>query len=351
MRVLHVFSTFGPGGPQVRTAALMRGLGEAFQHGVVAMDGRADTLELCPGGVRLLERPAGLRGMRALLARERPDLLCTYNWGAFDALLAARLEGRRSHLHHEDGFNADEAGGRKRRRNLARRLVLGRAERVIVPSSALAGIAEREWGISPGRIALVVNGVDTELFRREGEGRAELRAELGIDPAAVVLGAVGHLRPIKRYDRLLRAAAGLDLDLILVGDGPERERLAALAGPRVHLVGHQRSLAPWYRAMDIFCISSDSEQLPITQLEAMASGLPICGTAVGDVVRTAPKEGRDLFVPPGEPASLRSVIESLLGDPPRRTALGRSGAERARELYSQRAMVAAYRDLYLAAGS
>lgn len=355
-RVLHVFSTFGPGGPQVRTADLMQGLGDEFAHTVVSMDGRRDTLELCPTGVRMVERPHGLGGMRALLAAEAPDLLCTYNWGAFDALLAARLEGRRAHVHHEDGFNADEATRRKRRRNWARRLTLGKAHTMVVPSRLLAGIARSEWGVPEARLALIVNGVDTGRFQPEGSGREELRTRLGIPTGALVLGAVGHLRPVKRYDRLLRAVRAVEgAHLILVGDGPERPALEALvegcapAGGGVHLVGHQADLAPWYRAMDVLCISSDSEQLPVTLLEGMASGVPACGTDVGDVRVTVPEEGRDLFVAPGTPEALGEVIARLARDAALRATLGAAGVTRARQEYSQGTMVAAYRETYVAA--
>ncbi len=355
-RVLHVFSTFGPGGPQVRTAGLMAGLGDDFEHSVVSMDGRSESQGLCPPGLRLVERPRGLSRMRELLAAEAPDLLCTYNWGAFDAVLAARLSGRCAHLHHEDGFNADEARGRKWRRNWARRLTLGRAHRLVVPSQLLAGIARSEWGLAPERVALIVNGVDVERFRPEGPGRRELRAQLGIPEGALVLGAVGHLRPVKRYDRLLRAAKEIEgAHLILVGDGPERPALEELheacrpPGGDIHLVGHQADLAPWYRAMDLLCISSDSEQLPVTLLEAMACGLPACGTDVGDVRLTVPEEGRRRFVAPGPPEGLAGVIADLARDESARRALGGACVERARATYSLEAMVAAYRETYMAA--
>jgi glycosyltransferase involved in cell wall biosynthesis len=304
----------------------------------------------------MVEPGQGLGGMRALLAAEAPDLLCTYNWGSFDALLAARLVGRRAHLHHEDGFNADEATRRKRRRNWARRLTLGRAHRVIVPSHLLQGIARAEWGVPEGRLELIVNGVDTRRFQAQGPGREELRAQLGIPAGALVLGAVGHLRPVKRYDRLLRAARHVEgAHLILVGDGPERAALEALVpqcqppGGGLHLVGHQTDLAPWYRAMDQLCISSDSEQLPVTLLEAMACGIPACGTDVGDVRRTMPEEAGDLFVAPGEPEALAGVISRLAGDPGRRTSLGAACAARAARSYSLEAMLAAYRRAYTAA--
>ena len=116
--LLHVFSTFVPAGPEVRTVRLMNALGPAWRHSVLAMDGRTEAREgLDPElGVRVLEalpRAGSLdttRALTELLRREDPDLVCTYNWGAFDAVMASRWLGRgRHHLHHEDGFNADEA--------------------------------------------------------------------------------------------------------------------------------------------------------------------------------------------------------------------------------------------------
>lgn len=353
-RILHVFATFGPGGPQVRTADLMHGLGVEFEHAVVSMDGRTDTLELCPDGVRMVDRPQGLGGMRALLKQEAPDLLCTYNWGAYDALLAGRLAGRRAHVHHEDGFNADEVTSRKRRRNWARRLALGKVADVVVPSNLLAGIAQQEWGVRNPR--LIVNGVDVTRFTPDGPGRAEVRERFGIPADALVIGAVGHLRPVKRYDVLLRAVAQLEgVHLLLVGDGAEGDRLRALAkecqpaSGGIHFAGHQSDLPPFYRAMDLLTISSDSEQLPVTLLEAMACGLPACGTDVGDVRLTVPEGGRDRFVPTGDPAALADVLRALIDDAAAREELGRDSIARAHEVYSLEAMVAAYRAVYLRA--
>lgn len=349
MKVLHVFSTFGPGGSETRTADLMHGLGTEFEHHVVSMDGRVDCLPLCPDGVRLVATPEGLKGMRQLLADEAPDLLCTYNWGSFDAVIAARMAGRRAHLHHEDGFNADEAKKRKLRRNLARRFGLTRAHRLIVPSRLLEGIALKEWGQPQERIAWIVNGVDTERFC---PGETDVRAKLGIPGGAVVAGAVGHLRPVKRYDRLFEAILQLpDVHLLLVGDGVQREALEKQADgcERIHFAGHQVDVAPFYRAMDMLVCSSDSEQLPVTQLEAMACGKPVCGTDVGDVRLTAPEEGRDLFLPPGTGEELAGRIAALAGDAERRVTLGLAGRERIVEKYSREAMLTAYRALYLGA--
>ena len=114
--ILHVFSTFVPAGPEMRTVNLIHGLAREFRHSIVAMDGRTDARErlAADAPVEILESPpkagsiATVRRMRALIRRVKPDLLCSYNWGAFDAVMAARTLGLRSVIHHEDGFTADE---------------------------------------------------------------------------------------------------------------------------------------------------------------------------------------------------------------------------------------------------
>ena len=145
MRVLHVFSNFVPSGPEIRTVRLIGAFGGEFLHSIVSMDGRTEAAALLPAGVdvRLLPNPpkagslATARRLRRLLVAERPDLVLTYNWGAFDMLLAARAAGFRRVVHHEEGFNEDEAESYKLRRVLARRLVLPGVHRLVVPSQRL----------------------------------------------------------------------------------------------------------------------------------------------------------------------------------------------------------------------
>lgn len=368
-RVLHVFSTFAPAGPQVRTAALMGSFGDAFEHEVLAADGCLDALELVAEGVHAragtFPQAPGLFGTRRAfktrLQEDPPDLLCTYNWGSFDAVLAARALGFTRHLHHEDGFNADEAHRRKLRRTWARRWGLARCARVYVPSTGLAEIATHEWGVAPARVAHLVNGVRTDRFTPTGPEDERVLQELGVPAGSRVIGAVGHLRPVKRYDRLLRAFASLGSPpeqdpphLILVGDGPERARLTELvrelgleSSGRVHLPGHQAELADWYRAFDVLAISSDSEQLPVSLLEGMACALPVASTDVGDVRATLPEGSREAVVPTaGEHGALAAALRALLNDPERRMREGVRNRSRVEDRYSHEAMVAAHRALY-----
>ncbi|MEE8467080.1 MAG: glycosyltransferase [Planctomycetota bacterium] len=366
--VLHIFSTFAAAGPQVRTVGLMTALGPDWKHRVVAADGRLDALELVPEGIDATAGGSlgGVRSARRLLRDLRPALLCTYNWGSFDAVLAARSLGLCNHLHHEDGFNADEVPRRKRRRAWARRWALGKAHRVVVPSHVLEDIAQREWGLTPPRLVRVPNGVDTERFCPGNEGRDALRASLSIPADALVVGAVGHLRPVKRFEVLIRACGrlpreltGAGVHLLILGDGAERtalEREAADHAPpggRVHLPGHHADLAPWYRAMDVFALSSSSEQLPLSLLEAMAAGLPVVATDVGDLrVTLGPGLDGHLVGAEGDcEGALAAELEVLLRSANERQRLGAAGRERVREAFSEEAMVSAYRGLYEAAAS
>src|SRR4051812_23763421 len=225
--LLHVFSNFVPTGPELRTVALIGAFGGEFRHSILSMDGRVSAAERLPAGVevRLLPSPpragslATARRLRRLLLAERPDLVLTYNWGAFDMLLAARAAGFRRLVHHEEGFNEDEAVSFKRRRVLARPLALprvhppllppppprggGRARgggghrggggvsvgrprppprrlalpgvhRLVVPSQRLRGVATGLWKLDPERVRLIPNGIHLEAFQR-ADGNPGLR--------------------------------------------------------------------------------------------------------------------------------------------------------------------------------
>ncbi|HEY0514532.1 MAG TPA: glycosyltransferase family 4 protein [Thermoanaerobaculia bacterium] len=367
--LLHVFSNFVPTGPELRTVALIAAFGGEFRHSILSMDGRTSAAERLPSGVEVSLLPSPPRAgslatalrLRRLLAAERPDLVLTYNWGAFDMLLAARSAGFRRLVHHEEGFNEDEAESFKRRRVLARRLALPGAHRVIVPSRRLRSIAAGLWKVPEEKIRLIPNGIPLDRFIPGGD--PELRTRLGIPAGATVVGTVGSLRPVKNFSRLLEAcAAAGDVHLLVVGDGEERaalERRAAapdLAG-RVHFAGYQADPAPCYRAMDLFALSSDSEQMPLCLVEAMASGLPVAATDVGDVRSMLPAEQAPFLVPvngAGTAAALAgpvlaAPIMALAGDPGLRHRLGLLNRRRAEDHFAFETMRDAYREVYASA--
>jgi len=361
-----VFSTFVPAGPETRTVRILEALGRGFRHSILAMDGRTGARDLLPADVetRILESPpkagsiATVRRLRELLREEKPDLLLSYNWGAFDAVMAARTLKLRRVVHHEDGFNPDEVLEFKQRRVLARRLFLPGVSRVVVPSKKLELIAVETWKLSGERVRWIPNGIRAERFEPR-DGRPELRDALGIPRQAPVVGFVGHLRREKNPLRLLRACAridpALDMHVLVLGEGEERAGLEALAAKtpslfgRVHFAGHVQDPREHYRAMDVFCLSSDTEQMPVALLEAMASALAVVSTDVGDVRAILPDEQSPYVVPIEERESAWPIAEKLtvlLAGTRERERLGSLNRARVHERFTFEGMLAAYREVY-----
>lgn len=361
-RILHIFSTFAPAGPELRAVSLIHALGDAYQHAILAIDGCTDAAGMLPEreDVRVIEAPprAGtmktVRRLRAIIRAEQPDLVCTYNWGAMDGAMAA-VGCKVPVLHHEDGFNADEAKRFKRRRIWWRRRLLPLTHRVVVPSVRLEKLATELWKLKPERIQRIPNGIDPTRFEA-ADGNAALRAELGISQSSCIIGFMGHLRPVKNAARLLEAAAPLaeehDLHLLIIGDGAERGALELLAAEpplkgRVHFTGHLEDPRAHLRAMDVFALSSDSEQHPIALLEAMASSLPVASTRVGDVEHILGKTQHP-FISPLETGAggLRSALRGLISDDSARRRLGRLNAQHVSDEFTHEAMLKQHAQLW-----
>lgn len=359
----HVFPAFAHGGPEVRTALLLDATADQFRHTVVSLGGdlqgrdrvRPDAgVRFTPGpqrgGVRYLFR------LGRLLKSVCPDLLLTYGWGGTDALLAARLAGLRRVIHTEDGFLPDEAAGQKWKRVLARRVLLRLAGRVVCPSRTLERIATGLWRLPPRSVTYLPNGIDTERFSPPTPDAAQrVRRSLGLDPGELVVGSVGHLRAEKNHARLLRAFAGLarrrSARLLLLGDGPLRAALAAQARElgvedRVRFAGVVLDPADHYRAMDLFALSSDTEQMPLALLEAMSTGLAAVSTDVGDVAEMAGAENRPYVVAPADEGAYAAALAALAEDTAARRAVGEANRRRCLERFDLAAMTRAYLSLY-----
>jgi L-malate glycosyltransferase len=368
LRLLHLFPSFEVGGSQMRTTRLIDGLGADFEHSLLSLSGNLAARELLadPERLRVLPSPPKAGSAQTALAlarslrRERPDLLLTYNFGSLDGLIAARLLGQAA-VHHEDGFGPDEAQQRKRRRTLMRRALLPTARAVVVPSRLLEAIARREWGLKEPRLTYLPNGIDLERFAPQGP-RADPRP-LGLDPARPVIVALGSLRREKNLPRLIaaleRLPAELGAQLLIVGDGAERASLEARvasspARARIAFAGAQREPSAWLRSAQILALSSDTEQMPLSLVEAMACGLPAAATDVGDVRSMLPPEQAPFLValsaanahPDGAVIPLAAALTALLEHPARAQQIGQANRRLALERYSITGMLARYRALF-----
>jgi glycosyltransferase involved in cell wall biosynthesis len=364
IRILHAHSTFSLGGKEARAVRLMNAFGGEANHVVLSgVPGALGAREAIDPAIdvafpadhpSLTGRPS-LARYRALAAYMRGfDLVLSYNWGAMDAVMARRLFGGPPLVHHEDGFNADEANGQKRERILFRRLALPGAARLVVPSVTLERIARRIWRQPDARIKRIANGVPVARF---AAGPSSPIAGLERRPGELIVGTLAGLRSVKNLPLLVQAfadALGMTdgpARLVIVGEGPEREAIVAAAreagiADRVLLPGFMADPARYIGHFDIFALSSDSEQLPISLIEAMAAGLPVAATAVGDVAETVAEENRPLLCAPGARKPLAEALARLLTDSALRERLGEANRRRAELAYSEDSMIAAYRTLY-----
>ncbi|RSV16920.1 glycosyltransferase [Sphingomonas sp. ABOLG] len=363
INILHLHSTFDLGGKEARAVRLMNAFGDRARHTIVSgMEGRYGARERIARGIRyeIAQTPPPLQGKPSVgrydaIARymRRFDLVLTYNWGAIDGVMARRVFGRGVPpvVHHEDGFNEDEAGGLKRERNLYRRLALSAAHGLAVPSTTLERIALETWKQPRAKVHRIVNGIATELYAK----RPEPKAIPGFvrKPKEVVIGTVAGLRAVKDLPALVRAAGGLShrFRLVIVGEGPERaaiEQAALAMGIEDELVLPGFLDRP-YRFMghfDMLALSSRSEQFPIAVVEAMAAGLPIVAPPVGDVpFMVAPENAPFITNYPGE-VRLRDAMQALIADPELRRTVGNANRRKAQAEYDERQMIARYAALY-----
>lgn len=349
--LLSVFATFAVGGPQVRYAAVANRFPNRFRHTIVAMD--ADTQarqRLSPAvDVRFPELAvtkastlANRRRFRRFLGDTRPDLLITHNWGSIEWAMANWPRVVR-HIHIEDGFGPEEWAHQIPRRVLARRLLLSRSL-VVVPSRTLQRIATDVWHLPPARVRYIPNGIDLARFT----------ASCHAPDTAPVIGTVAALRAEKNLSRLIRAFAAVRGEtgarLVIVGDGPDRpalESMAAQTGVAEHVrfTGHMADPAPALAGFDIFALSSDTEQMPISVIEAMAAGLPLVATNVGDVHRMV-ADANTPFVTAVDDQAFAAALATLLRDGARRMEIGARNRDKAVQEFDQEIMFRQYAEVF-----
>lgn len=368
LRALHLHSSFAPGGKELRAARLMNAFGGGVEHvlvsGVLGELGAAAaidpqiTVEYPDDFPALSGRPTPRRLLRIARAMRGFDLILSYNWGAMDAVAAHRLYARALGLaplvHHEDGFNQDETAQLDPRRNLYRRLALRGAATLVVPSRRLEAIALSEWHVPAKQLQRIANGIDLAAYAQRPV--ADALSGLVKQPGDLWLGTMAGLRAVKNLPRLVRAFAAMpqQWQLVIVGEGPERAAIAAEAArlglaQRVHLPGFVPDPAKVMGLFDLFALSSDSEQFPISVVEAMATGLAVVSPAVGDVAAMVAPENRDWIAGAGDDAGLAAALSKAAADPAARMRIGQANRALAALEYGEAKMVADYRRVYAGA--
>jgi glycosyltransferase involved in cell wall biosynthesis len=316
--------------------------------------------ELRAAGVRFfpLDRDS-IRDVRVLvslvrlLRRERIDILHAHLWDAnLVAVVAGFLARTPVVVAHEHTWSYEG----DLLRVLTDRFLVARG------SSAFLCVSEedRRKMIEIERIpAQTIRVVTNGIRPLPAPSAYDLRADLGIAATAQVVGAVTVLREQKRLDVLVRALVHLvdrvpDPHVVIAGDDVglgNRKRLEELTASlglssRVHLLGRRDDIADVLAAVDVACLSSDYEGMPLSLMEYMAAAKPIVSTRVGGVPEIIDHGVEGLLVPRDDPAALADALERLLADSVLARSLGQAARARQERDFSLASVVTRVESIY-----
>jgi glycosyltransferase involved in cell wall biosynthesis len=313
--------------------------------------------------VHVLGRGEGLdlkcaRRLANLLQHEQIDLVHAHQYTPFFYALASGLFRRRPCvLFTEHGrWHPDYP---RRKRIVFNRLMLRKHDRVVGVGQAVCRALVDNEGIPARRVELVYNGVDLARFASgtsDRSQREQVRAEIGCGADDLVIMQVARLDHLKDHATAIRTVERIskvrpEVRLVLVGEGPEQAKIEAeihsrRLEPFVRLLGLRTDVARLLPAADMFLLTSISEGIPLTLIEAMAARLPIVATSVGGVPEVIEHGVTGMLAPAGDDERLAAAAVELLDDAQRRGEIIERASERAGRLFSEQAMNAAYDQMY-----
>ena len=363
LTVCQLLHTLNVGGAEMLAARLARRQRDECRFVFACLD-ELGTLgeELKAEGfpVEVIGRKAGLDWRCAwrlsrFLRREQVDVIHAHQYTPFFYGIMARMVYRRPPiLFTEHGRHFPDYPRRKR--ILANRLLLQRRDRVIGVGEAVRQALINNEGIPADRVGVVYNGIDTERFADRPAERDEVRREIGLQPGDFAILMVARLDYLKDHATAIRMLARVARQapyakLVLAGDGPESGKVEELVAElglarQVRMLGLRKDVARLVQAGDLFLLTSISEGIPLTVIEAMAAKLPVVATQVGGMAEVVEHGVSGLLAPSGDDARLAACALRLIHDAELRRAMGQRGQVRARTLYSESDMQARYVECY-----
>ena len=301
------------------------------------------------GASRPWHLPGLLRKLRRQLEADRPEIVQSF---LFHANFAASLAARRAGVPHVvTGIRVAERG-RRWHLKLAR-WADSRVERHACVSESVREFSHLVGGLPAKKLLVIPNGVDAERFAATVPCSL---ASLGVPLGRRAIVCIGRLEAQKGLPWLFELLPGIfqqlpEHDLVLVGEGPDRERLERLAAQlglseRIHFVGYRPNVAEILAASDLLVLPSRWEGMPNVVLEAMAAGKPVVATDVEGVSEALGPGSAQQVVRAGHGEAFATKVRGLLKQPQLATELGRANQARVRQHFTWQATVAAYEALY-----
>lgn len=359
-QIVHCLSV---GGAELLAADISRRLSDRYRFVFVCLD------ELGPLGgtllsegfpVHVLNRRPGIdlgcaRRLAGLFREEGVKAVHAHQYTPFfQAALARRLGSSPPILFTEHGRHYPDT--RKWKRMVVNKLLTSRRDRIVGVGEAVRGALVRNEGFAEARVGVVYNGVDLEAVRANRESaRRATRHELDLRDAFVIL-QIARLNRLKDHPTALAAfekvlAVRPDARLVLAGDGDERasiETIIRVKGlqPYVRVLGTRRDVPQLLAAADVFLLSSISEGIPLTLIEAMGAEVPIVSTDVGGISEMIRHGTTGFLARAGDAAGLARHLLQLANDAPLRRQFAMAAHTEAHMRFSRQTMDDAYIGLY-----
>ena len=284
--------------------------------------------------------------------KERPGIVHTHNfYSEVYGILSAKLAGVPVIIHGTHGMRQID----KKNKIYATKFLSLFTDEFLTVSETLKKELIRETGISQRKVKSILNGVDIDKFQKQIDINKK-KETLGIKTNMKVVGTIGRLVPVKNYKFLITAFSLLkktfsDVTLLFIGDGPLRKSLQSTVNSQnleknVIFAGERNDVAAMLRIMDVFVLPSLSEGMSNTILEAMASGLPVVASNIGNNSKLIKDGETGVLVSINEPNQLSNAISGILSNPIKSITMGEAGYAYAKNCFSIEQMVNNYEKVY-----
>ena len=381
IRVLRVIARLNVGGPSLHVSYLTEGLaargyattlaaGE-ISEGEASMAFVAEQRGIDVRAIPELQREvaprldaAAVRRLVELIRQERPHVLHTHTAKAGTVgRVAARLAGDARppvvvHTFHGHTLRGYFGPVKEKAYRLIERGLARETDALVAVSPEIRDELVA-LGVAPAsRFAVIRLGIELSERMQGGEQGDGLRASLGLARGQFTIGWVGRMTAVKRAADVLRTLSllherGVDAALVMVGDGPDRAGLEALAqelgvGQATHFVGFQDDVGPWFDAFDALLLPSRNAGTPVSAIETLAAGRPVVATRVGGVPDVVADGSDGYLFPVGDVGAAADHLALLARDPGLRRRMGEAGRERALARYGVPRLVGDVDRLYRA---
>ncbi len=339
IRLLWLVDTLGVGGAEALAVPFARAIDRSrvdvtvacihYSGGVNEERVRATGVRVVNLGAHSLRDVAAMRRLLALIREQKIDVMHAHlTYATIWSALASRLTGvpAIATLHVSPAATrALRPSARHRMLSSVRdglmKLAANRWTRCVVTVSAALRDEYVANGLTPSKVRVIHNGIEIERFRRpRAEARQQLETEFDIAPDSPIAVTVSVLRPAKGIEVLLEAIQHIPrATFLIVGDGPIRDELTALArqhgvADRIRWTGYRTDVETLLPGCDLFVHPSLDDAFPTVLLEAMAAGLPVVASNVGGIPEIVTPGVTGRLVPPGDARLLAESVSSLLSD-------------------------------------